>query len=123
MDYNLFDESESLAVARLVWMLIFSDEVVDRRESDFFDQLLKNLKLTSETFETSLSQPEEWAYEVIRSMPAVKRRECGKVLRLAVGSNNKVDLSALSRLNEILENAAIFRPDKKTVKKSEEGFN
>jgi hypothetical protein len=120
-DYT-FDVSESLAVARLVCRVIFSDDGVDRQESDFFDNVLQKLALTSSDFESSLSEPIEHSYDVVKNMSADKRRQCVRLLRLTVNSDNVVELSELSRLNEILEKTEIFRPDKKNVKQSEEGF-
>jgi hypothetical protein len=121
-DYS-FDPEESLAVARLVWLLIFSDGSLDRRESDFFEKTILALHVTASEFEKSLSQPEESVYETIRKMPSEKRRACGTLLRLAVCSDEVVELSELSKLNSILEKAAIFRPDRKNMKKSEGGFS
>ena len=104
-------------------MLIFSDGGVDRRESDFFEQMLQSMKISSETFESSLSEPVEHAYEVVKDMPLEKRRECAKLLKQAVGSDTVVALSELSRLNEILEKTSIFRPDKKNMGKTDGGFS
>jgi len=117
-----FDAIESLAVARLVRMLIVSDGVVNRKESDFFEKMLQSMKIPPESIESNLSEPVEQTYEVVRNMTVVKRRECGRLLRLAISSDNVVELSELSRLNEILEKASLFRPDTKQVKKNEGGF-
>jgi len=118
-----FDPSESLAVAKLVWMLIISDGGIDRRETVFFERLLQSLEISSEEFEASLPNPIESVYEIVKNMPAVKRRECGQLLRLAVRSDEVVVLSELSRLNEILEKTHILKPDKHTIQKSEGGFD
>ena len=118
-----FDPSESLAVARLVWGLIFSDGEVDRRESDFFEQMLQSMNLTSEKFEFSLSEPIEHSYEVVKAMSAEKRRECSQLLRLAVSSDDVVLLSELTHLNEILEKTAMFRSDVNDMNKTGEGFS
>jgi hypothetical protein len=122
MDILPFNTLESLAVARLVWDLIFSDNKLDRRESDFFEQMLQSMNLTSEKFESSLSDPIDHSYEVVRKMPVVKRRECGRLLRLVVDADHNVALSELSRLNEIIEQASIFRPDKQDAQKGNESF-
>lgn len=117
-----FDAIESLAVARLVRILIVSDGVVNRKESDFFEKMLQAMNVSTDILESSLSEPVEQTYEIIRNMTGVKRRECGRLLRLAISSDNVVDLSELSRLNDILENAALFRPDAKPMTKNEGGF-
>lgn len=123
MDKYTFNFSESMAVARLVWILIFSDGGIDRRESDFFEQMLQSMDISSELFESSLSEPVEHAYDVVKAMPTEKRRECAKLLNMAVGSDKVVVLSELSRLNDILEKTEIFRQDEKHSKKSEGGFS
>lgn len=123
MNNNFFETSESLAVARLVWMLLFSDNIINRKESDFFEQTLQSMNLSSEMFESSLSVPLEQSYFVVKSMSALKRRECARLLSLAVASDNVVELSELSRLNDILEKVSIFRPDKKSTNKFEGGFS
>lgn len=123
MDKYTFDFFESMAVARLVWILIFSDGGIDRRESDFFEQMLQSMNISSESFESSLSDPIEHVYDVVKAMSVEKRSECAKLLNLAVGSDKVVGLSELSRLNEILEKTEIFRPDKKHMKKLEGGFS
>jgi len=119
---NSYSTEESSAIARLIWVLIFSDEIVDPHEVLFFDQALKMLGITQESFKESLSVPMESVYEVIRRMPARKRRECGTLLRLTVTSDGLVDLAELSKLNSILEKAAVFRPDNPHLKKMEGGF-
>jgi len=122
MNNSPFNTIESLAVARLVRMLIVSDGVVNRKESDFFEKILKSMNVSTDSFESSLSQPVEQTYEAVRNMTVVKRRECGRLLRQAISSDNVVELSELSRLNDILEKAALFRPDTKQMKKNEGGF-
>jgi len=118
-----FDISESLAIARLVYSLLISDETIGPQESDFFEQLLQNLNIKPAEFESSLSETIENAYKIVKVMPSVKRRECGRFLRMAVNADHSVELSELSRLNEILDKAFILRPDKKTNKKTDEGFS
>lgn len=122
MDKYTFNPPESMAVARLVWVLIFSDGGIDRRESDFFEQVLQSLNVSSKSFEDSLSDPIEHIYEVVKAMSAKKRRDCVKLFNQAVSSDDVVVLSELSSLNEILEKTEIFRPDNKDIKKSEGGF-
>ena len=122
MDKYTFNSPESMAVARLVWVLIFSDGGIDRRESDFFEQVLQSLNMSSKSFEDSLSDPIEHVYEVVKAMSAKKRRDCVKLFNQAVSSDDVVVLSELSSLNEILEKTEIFRPDNKDIKKSEGGF-
>lgn len=119
---NDFTTEESLAVVRLIWLLLFSDDAVDPNEADYFDKTLQDLKVSPQEFQASLSLPLASAYETIRQMPSGKRRECGTLLRLAVTSDGVVELTELSRLNDILEEAAVFRPDRRSSKKSEGGF-
>lgn len=118
-----FDIYESLAVARLVYSLLISDNSVGHQESVFFEQLLQNLNLKRTEFELNLSEPLEKTYDLVKKMPSAKRRECGRFLRMAVNADHIVELSELSRLNEILDKASILRPDKKTNKKSDESFS
>jgi len=113
MDLYPFNPSESMAVARLVWVLIFSDGKVDPRESAFFEQMLESMNITSADFDASLSTPIESVYELVKEMPALKRRECASLLRVAISLDEVVVLSEVSRLNDILEKTAIFRPDRK----------
>jgi len=115
--------SESLSVARLVYSLLISDEKIGPLESAFFEQLLQNLNIKPAEFEFSLSETIENAYAIVKVMPSAKRRECGRFLRMAVNADNIVELSELSKLNEILDKASILRPDKKTNKKSDETFS
>lgn len=122
MDKYPFELFESLAVARLIGILIFSDGEVDRQESDFFEQMLQSLNISSEDYEYSLSEPIDHSYEIVKSMSAKKRQLCVKLFRQTVNSDKVIELSELSRLNEILEKTEIFRPDKENLKKTEEGF-
>ena len=122
MNNTPFNAIESLAVARLVRMLIVSDGNVNRKESDFFEKMLQSMDITQESLESSLTAPIEETYENVRKMPLVKRRECGRLLRLAITSDNVIELSELSRLNDILEKASLFRSDTKYVKQNEGGF-
>lgn len=122
MDKYSFDLSESMAVARLVWVLIFSDGGIDRRESDFFEQMLQKMGISFETFESCLLEPIEHVYDVVKAMSAEKRMEFANLLHLAIGVDKVVMLSELSRLNDILEKTSIFRPDENNMKKTENGF-
>jgi uncharacterized tellurite resistance protein B-like protein len=123
MPEYMFDVEESLAVARMAWMLIFSDGAVENGESEFFTELLGNLHLSEEAFEQHLSVPEEADIERIRRMPSQKRRECATLLRLAVDADGKVERLELSKLNFILDRAEIFKPDRKDLKQNEGGFS
>lgn len=119
---NEYTHEESLAISRLIWMLISRNATVNRKESIYFDKTLQIFKIKRTEFDQSISMPEEEAYSVVRNMSSLKRHECGKLLRLAVTSDGVIELAELSMLNDILEEAAIFRPDKKAQKKSEGGF-
>jgi len=119
---NDYTPEESLAIARLIWLLINRNHAVNRKEADFFTKTLQLLKITREDFDKSLSTPAAEAYTLVRCMPTLKRHECGKLLRLAVTSDGVIELAELSMLNDILEESAIFRPDLKLQKKSEGGF-
>lgn len=119
---NEYTREESLAIARLIWILINRNGAVNRKEADYFTKTLQTLKVTRADFDQVLNTSEEDAFVLVRRMPALKRHECGKLLRLAVTSDGIVELAELSKLNDILEEAAIFRPDRKTQKKSEGGF-
>lgn len=119
---NEYTPEESLAIARLIWILINRNSAVNRKEADYFAKTLQQLKISRSEFDQNLSTSEDTAYVVVRHMPSPKRHECGKLLSLAVTSDGKVELAELSKLNDILEEAAIFRPDRKAQKKSEGGF-
>jgi uncharacterized tellurite resistance protein B-like protein len=119
---NEYTPEESLAIARLIWILINRNGAVNRKEADYFAKTLQSLKVTRADFDQVLNTTEEEAFALVRRMPALKRHECGKLLRLAVTSDGIVELAELSKLNDILEEAAIFRPDRKSQKKSEGGF-
>lgn len=119
---NDYTPEESLAIARLIWILINRNGAVNRKEADYFAKTLQLLKISRSDFELSLTTPDSAAYTLVRHMPTLKRHECGKLLRLAVTSDGIVELAELSMLNDILEEAAIFRPDRKAQKKSEGGF-
>jgi uncharacterized tellurite resistance protein B-like protein len=119
---NEYTPEESLAIARLIWLLINRNGAVNRKEADYFAKTLQLLKITRAEFDQSLSLSSDEAYALVRHMPTLKRHECGKLLRLAVTSDGVVELAELSMLNDILEEAAIFRPDRKSQKKSEGGF-
>lgn len=119
---NDYTPEESLAIARLIWILINRNGTVNRKEADYFAKTILLLKISRSDFEQSLSSSESAAYALVRHMPSMKRHECGKLLRLAVTSDGVVELAELSILNDILEEAAIFRPDRKVQKKSEGGF-
>ena len=117
-----FELFESLAVDRLISRLIFLDGRVNRQELDFFEKLLQSQNISFEDFERSLSEPLEYSYEVIKSMSTKKRQQCVRLLRQALNSDKVIELSRLSRLNEILEKTEIFRSDKENLKKAKEGF-
>ena len=119
---NEYTPEESNAIARLIWVLINRNGAVNKKEADYFANTLQLFDISRTDFDQSLSEPLEEVYAVIRRMPSLKRHECGKLLRLAVTSDGVVELAELSMLNDILEEAAIFRPDRKTQKKSEGGF-
>lgn len=119
---NEYTPGESLAIARLIWVLINRNDAVNKKEADYFAKALQLLKIGKAEFDKNLAEPLDEAYSVVRAMPALKRHECGKLLRLAVTSDGVVELAELSKLNEILEEAAIFRPDRKSRRKSEGGF-
>ena len=119
---NEYTPEESIAIARLIWHLINRNRAVNRKEADYFAKTLQLLKVTPTDFDQSLSTTMDEAYALVRCMPALKRYECGKLLRLAVTSDGLIELAELSMLNDILEEAAIFRPDRKSQKKSEGGF-
>jgi len=95
---------------------------VNQKEADYFTKTLQLLKVTRTDFDQSLSTTMDEAYAIVRRMHTLKRHECGKLLRLAVTSDGLIELAELSMLNNILEEAAIFRPDRKSQKKSEGGF-
>jgi hypothetical protein len=113
---------EALSIARLTWSLIFSNDVVEKAESIFFQELLNKLKLSQTCFSESLSKSLDEVYSVIRNMPAVKKQECATIFRMAVHSDGKVDLSELSGLNEILNQTEIFKSDKTNTPKHDVGF-
>lgn len=119
---NEYTPEESIAIARLIWLLINRNDGVNRKEADYLAKILQLLKIPRTDFDQSLTTPVEEAYALVRRMNTLKRHECGKLLRLAVTSDGKIELSELSMLNDILEEAAIFRPDRKSQKKSEGGF-
>lgn len=119
---NDYTPEESLAIARLIWLLINRSGDVNRKEADYLAKTLQLLHVARPDFDQSLSTPVDEAYALIRRMPTLKRHECGKLLRLAVTSDGVIELAELSMLNDILEEAAIFRPDRKSQKKSEGGF-
>jgi hypothetical protein len=119
---NEYTPEESLAIARLIWLLINRNEGVNRKEADYLAKTLQLLKISRLDFDQSLSSPIDEAYALVRCMSTLKRHECGKLLRLAVTSDGVIELAELSMLNDILEEAAIFRPDRKSQKKLEGGF-
>lgn len=116
MENSIFDYEESLAVARLIWILIFSDFEITRNESDFFQQTLIEFGLTQKEMETYLQSPEDECYETVRLMSSKKRSECGRLLRLAFNTDKNIDRKELSKLNDILIKAELFRPDKNSKK-------
>lgn len=119
---NEYTPEESIAIARLIWVLINRNDGVNRKEADYLAKTLQLLKVSRTDFDQSLTTPVEDAFDLVRRMATLKRHECGKLLRLAVNSDGVIELAELSMLNNILEEAAIFRPDRKSQKKSEGGF-
>lgn len=119
---NDYAPEESLAIARLIWVLINRNRALNRKEADYLAKTLQLLKITRADFDQSLTTPVDKAYALVGRMPTLKRHECGKLLRLAVTSDGVIELAELSMLNDILEEAAIFRPDPKSQKKAEGGF-
>lgn len=119
---NDYTTEESNAIARLIWVLINRNGAVNRKEEVYFAKTLQLLKLSRIDFDLSLSASLDVAFDIVRRMSSLKRHECGKLLRLAVTSDGVIELAELSMLNDILEEAAIFRPDRKSQKKSEGGF-
>jgi hypothetical protein len=116
MEIESFSYEESLAVVRLIWILIFSNNEITRNESDYFQKSLSDFGLTMKEIETYLQLPEEETYEVIRNMSSKKRSECGRLLRLAYNTDKSIDRKELSTLNEIINKAELFRPDKDSRK-------
>jgi hypothetical protein len=116
MEIESFSYEESLAVVRLIWILIFSNNEITRNESDYFQKSLSDFGLTMKEIETYLQLPEEETYEVIRNMSSKKRSECGRLLRLAYNTDKSIDRKELSTLNEIINKAELFRPDKNSRK-------
>lgn len=114
MENSIFNFDESLAVARLIWLLIFADSEITRNESDYFQQILNDFGLTQKEMETYLQSPEDECYETVRLMSSKKRSECGRLLRLAFNTDKNIDRTELSKLNDILTKAELFRPDKKS---------
>lgn len=123
MENKIFSYDESLAVARLIWILIFSDFEITRNESDFFQQTLNDLDLTQKEIETYLKLPEEESFEIIRNMPSKKRSECARLLRMAYNTDESIDRIELSKLNDILTKAQLFRSDEKSGKDGLEFIN
>lgn len=119
---NEYTPQESLAIARLIWFLINRNGTVNQKEAAYFDKTLQALSISRQDFDQDFTSTVDFAYDLVRRMPSLKRHECGKLLRLAVTSDGVIELSELSMLNDILEEAAIFRPDRKTQKKSEGSF-
>lgn len=119
---NQYTPEESKAIARLIWVLINRNGAINPKEADYFEKTLQLLHVDRAVFDQGLSTLIDEDYAVVRRMSSLKRHECGKLLRLAVTSDGVIELSELSMLNEILEEAAIFRPDRKSQKKSEGGF-
>ena len=119
---NEYTPEESNAIVRLIWVLINRNGDVNSKDADYLAKTLQLLKITRADFDQSLSTQVDEAYTLVRRMPTLKRHECGKLLRLAVTSDGVIELAELSMLNDILEEAAIFRPDRKSQKKAEGGF-
>jgi uncharacterized tellurite resistance protein B-like protein len=120
---HTYSAEESLSIVQLVWMLLFSDREVDSREVHYFERLSSLLEVDREALSQGVSaEALDKAFSVVRKMPMDKRRECGTLLRLAVTSDGVVELSELSRLNDILERAAVFRLDRSVARTKEGGF-
>jgi hypothetical protein len=117
-----YELSESLAIARLTWDLIRSNSILEEEELDFLNLLLEELELEKETFNSYLNTPIEEVYSIVRTMVVPKKQECGRLLRMAVHSDGKIDLSELSELNSILEHTALFKTPKKDSLQSEGSF-
>jgi uncharacterized tellurite resistance protein B-like protein len=113
MEMTLFSFEESLAVARLIWILIYSDHEITRNESDFFNQSLDSLNVSQKELDDYMRIPEEEAYELVRNMPFKKRSECARLLRLAFDSDHNIDRIEMKKLNDILTRAELFRSEKK----------
>jgi len=121
MAENPFTTDESLAVARLIWALINSDQKITHNESDYFMQALTFLELKPAEFEAYLQLPEEMAYKTAKKMSASKRSQCATLLRLAYDSDQNVDRVELRKLNDILINASLFKFDGKN-RKQDDGY-
>lgn len=106
-----FDFEESLAVLRLIWILIFSNSEITRRESDFFQQTLKDLNVAQKEIEKYIEIPEEDTYELIRNMSYEKRMECVRLLRLAFGVDKGRNIKEMSKLNDLIVRADLFHSD------------
>jgi uncharacterized tellurite resistance protein B-like protein len=111
MEIVKFDFEESLAVVRLVWMLIFSNSEITRTESDYFQQTLKDLNVTQKEIEKYIEVPEEDTYELIRNMSYEKRMECVRLLRLAFSADKERNIKEMSKLNDMIVRAELFRSD------------
>jgi len=120
MEKSPFDFEESLAVARLIWMLIYSDQQITHNESDYFQQSLDYLNLTYNEFDDYLQLPEEEPFSIVRGLSSKKRSLCAMLLRLAYNSDQNVDRIELSKLNDILIRAELFRSDNNKRKQDDD---
>lgn len=118
--FIVFNPGEALAVARLIWLLIFSNNEVSGEESAFFTKTLNDLNINRKEMEEYMDLPLEVSYEKVKNMNSKKRSECVRLLRLAVNTDNNIDRKELGILNEILIKAELFRSDKKNKKGDDE---
>jgi|SRR5574344_811750 uncharacterized tellurite resistance protein B-like protein len=113
---------EALSVLRLVWLLIFSDKKVDKSEIQFFENLMNQLNVTEETFFAFRSEPLEKVYAQVKSLSDAQKRECAVLLQKAVNSDGMVEKQELKLLNEILDEAELFKRQPSRSRKAEGGF-
>lgn len=116
---NPFTKEESLAIVRLIWILIFSDNTITRNESDYFQQTLDNLEISEEDFNDYVKSPDEDSYEVVRNMSSKKKTEFGKILRCACDGDN-INKAKLSKLNDILVKVDLFGSDRSFRKRDDD---
>lgn len=121
IDVNPYTTEESLAVARLIWALLCSDQQISLNESNYFQQSLEYLGLTKPAFDRYLIVDEEKAYETVKAMSSTKRSHCATLLRLAYQSDQTVNSISLSTLNSMLTKAELFRSDTFKPKRHDEG--
>jgi hypothetical protein len=122
IDANPYTPVEALAVARLIWALINSDQQLSLNESHYFQQSLDYLGVNPALFEEHKQDDEEKDYQIVRGMSSSKRSHCATLLRLAYQSDQLVDRIALSTLNDMLTRAELFRSDTLRPKRHDEGL-